>query len=256
MKRRIIILLTVLCLVAAFLCSVQAATPRLAEEAGLLTADEAAALERQLDAVSDRHGVDVVILTVDSLGTFSPMEFADDYYDYNGYGESGILLLVSMEERDWWISTAGSCITAFTDAGLEHISEQFLPFLSDGDYALAFESFADSCDSFMTQAATGEPYDTQNLPEEPFPVFAAFLVSLVVGLVVALIVTGIMKAQLKSVAMKAQADDYVKNMELTNSRDLFLYDQGTRTERPKSTSGSSTHTSSSGTSHGGGGGKF
>jgi len=257
MKRRIIILLTVLCLVAAFLCSVQAATSRLADEAGLLTADEAAALEKQLDAVSDRHGVDVVILTVDSIGTFSPMEFADDYYDYNGYGESGILLLVSMEERDWWISTAGSCITAFTDAGLEHISEQFLPFLSDGDYALAFESFVDSCDSFMTQAATGEPYDTQNLPEEPFPVFAAFLVSLVVGLVVALIVTGIMKAQLKSVAMKTQADDYVKNMELTNSRDLFLYSTMSRRPRPQSSSGgSSTHRGSSGVSHGGRGGKF
>lgn len=256
MKRRIFILLTVLCLVAASLFSVQAADPRLVDDAGLLTVDEAIALEEQLDTVSANHGMDVVIVTVDSLDGKTPGEFADDYYDYNDYAQSGILLLVSMEARDWYISTTGSCITAFTDAGLEYISEQFLSFLSDGYYALAFETFADSCDKFMTQAATGEPYDTHNLPEEPFPVFLAFMVALVVGLVVALIVTGIMRAQLKSVARKAQADDYVKNMELTNSRDLFLYSTVSRRPRPQSSSGSSTHRGSSGVSHGGRGGKF
>ena len=51
------------------------------------------------------------------------------------------------------------------------------------------------------------------------------------------------------------------SMNLTNSRELFLYRDVHRTERPKESSssdsgGSSTHTSSSGTTHGGGGGSF
>ena len=57
--------------------------------------------------------------------------------------------------------------------------------------------------------------------------------------------------------------DYVRqgSMKLTNQRDLFLYRDVHRTERPKETSsgdsgGSSTHTSSSGSTHGGGGGSF
>ena len=50
-------------------------------------------------------------------------------------------------------------------------------------------------------------------------------------------------------------------MKMTNQRDLFLYRDVHRTERPKEISssdsgGSSTHTSSSGTTHGGGGGSF
>ncbi len=33
--------------------------------------------------------------------------------------------------------------------------------LSSGEYAKAFDCFADLCDDFLTQAATGEPYDVQ-----------------------------------------------------------------------------------------------
>ena len=75
------------------------------------------------------------------------MAYADDFYDYNGYGygdsRDGILLLISMEERDWRISTCGYGITVFTDAGQEYISDKFLPYLSDGDYSEAFTKYAD-----------------------------------------------------------------------------------------------------------------
>ena len=48
------------------------------------------------------------------------------------------------------------------------------------------------------------------------------------------------------------------SMQITQSRDLFLYKTLGRTEKPKSedrSGGSSTHSSSSGKTHGGGGGK-
>ena len=48
------------------------------------------------------------------------------------------------------------------------------------------------------------------------------------------------------------------SLNVTESADLFLYHNMTRTEKKKESSseGSSTHTSSSGTTHGGGSGKF
>ncbi|MEE0524952.1 MAG: TPM domain-containing protein, partial [Faecalibacterium prausnitzii] len=77
------------------------------------------------------------------------------------------------------------------------------------------------------------------------------------------IVTGVMKSRLKSVAPQRDATSYVRqgSMKLTNQRDLYLYREIHRTERPKETDsgssgGSSTHTSSSGSTHGGGGGSF
>ena len=239
---------------------------RVVDMAELLSDSDKTALLSKLDEISERQKLDIVVLTVNTLDGKTPRDYADDFYDYNGYGfgenKDGILLLVSMEDRDWWISTTGYGITALTDAGIEYISEKFLSDLSDGDYAQAFTTYAELCDQFITQAKTGESYDTGNMPKEPFNVAWNILVAFVIGLVVAVIVTSIMKKQLKTVQLKSEANNYVKanSMILTENRDLFLYNQVSRRARPKETDnssgGSSTHTSSSGTSHGGGGGKF
>ena len=239
---------------------------RVVDMAELLSDSDKTALLSKLDEISERQKLDIVVLTVNTLDGKTPRDYADDFYDYNGYGfgenKDGILLLVSMEDRDWWISTTGYGITALTDAGIEYISEKFLSDLSDGDYAQAFTTYAELCDQFITQAKTGEPYDIGNMPKEPFNVAWNILVAFVIGLVVAFVVTNIMKKQLKTVQLKSEANNYVKanSMILTENRDLFLYNQVSRRARPKETDnssgGSSTHTSSSGTSHGGGGGKF
>ena len=255
MKRRMFVLVMVLCLL---LSTTVLATPGyLVDHAGLLFDSERAEVETELSRISSRYGLDVVIVTVDSTDGQSPMNFADDYYDYNGYRADGILLLVSMEDRDWWISTVGYGITVFTDAGIDYMSDQFVPYLSEGEYAQAFLEFAGLCDAFLAQAETGDPYDNHNLPEELFDPLWTLLIAAIAGLIVAAIATGIMKAQLKSVRQQAKADAYITagSMRLTHSRDLYLYSHLNRRERPKN-NGSSSHTSSSGRTHGGGGGRF
>lgn len=257
MKKMISLLAAVLLLVS-FILPVSAASPRLADDAGLLSDAECAAIEKRLDTLSTQYGLDVVIVTVQSTGGRTPMEYADDYFDYNDYAPDGVLLLVSMEESDWWISTTGYGIAAFTDAGIEYIGDRIVPSLSDGDYADAFAAFADLCDQFLTQAKSGDPFDTHNLPKEPFKPVRNAVIALVIGLAAAFFATGSMKKKLKTVVQKAQANDYVTpgSLQITQSRDFHLYTHLDRVEKPRSSSGSSTHTSSSGTTHGGGGGKF
>lgn len=258
MKQRIFAIACALCLVTACVFPAFAASPRLVDEAGLLSGAEAAEVEHLLDEISTRQGLDIVVVTVDSTDGAEPMDFADDYFDYHDYAADGILLLVAMEESDWWVSTTGYGITAVTDAGLEYMADRFVPMLSDGDYAEAFRCFANLCDEFVTRAKTGDPYDSHNLPKAPFAVIRNLLIALGIGLVAALIATGSMKKKLKSVAMQARADEYVTpgSLQLTHSRDFHLYTHIDRREKPQASSGSTTHVSSSGTTHGGGGGKF
>lgn len=237
---------------------------RLQDEAGLLSEDEWLYLQGLLDEVSVRQRLDVTIATTDTLGGLSVSAYADDWYDRCEYGygvnRDGILLLLSMEERDWYISTCGFGIQAFTDAGIDYIVEQMIDDLSDGNYAQAFETYIEYCDAFVTQARIGEPYDRGNLPKEPLsPIWLG--ISLLLGLVVAGCVVAVMWRQLKSVRPQAAANSYIRSgsMHLRERSDLFLYHTVTRTPRPKdppSEGGSSTHTSSSGTTHGGHGGKF
>lgn len=175
MKKRISLFLTaiLLCLACAF--PVWAGTEnRLADQAVLLSADEQDALSASLDDISERGEVDVVIVTTDSLGGKTAQEYADDYFTDYGYGQGedrdGILFLVDMGDRNWAIATHGYAIDAFTDAGQSYIMDQVKPYLSDGDYSEAFQTFALQCDDFIMQAESGKPYDVDNLPKEPFDV--------------------------------------------------------------------------------------
>ena len=258
MKRKFLTLMLILCLAAGLALPTYAVSDYLVDDAGLLTDVDAANLETKLSQIGDRYDMDLVIVTVDSTDGESLMDFADDYYDYNGYRADGILLLVSMEDGDWWVSTTGYGITAITDAGLDYMSDRFVPYFSDGEFAEGFDQFADLCDEFIARAKTGDPYDSHNLPKEPFRFVRNLVITLIIGLVAAWFATGSMKAKLKTVHQQVKADDYVipGSLQLINSRDLFLYTKLDRREKSKSSGGSSTHTSSSGATHGGGGGKF
>ena len=237
--------------------------PRLTDEADLLSDSEEKDLLAKLDEISDRQKCDVVVATVNSLEGKTAMEYADDFYDYNGYGygeeRDGIILLISMEDRDWWMSTCGYGITAFTDAGQKYMSDKFIPMVSDGEYADAFTKYADLCDEFLTQAKTGEPYDKSNMPKESLNIIW-LPIDLAVGLFAAFIVASLKKSKLKTVRRKAAAQDYVVDgsFRVTKNYDRFITKNvTTRTiHRDDDSGGSSTHTSSSGSSHGGSGGKF
>ena len=242
---------------------------RMNDSADLLTEDEDNELEASLEELSVRQNFDVTIATIESLESvdYTSMEaYADDLYDFCqfGYGadRDGVLLLVSKGDRKLHISTCGYGITAFTDAGIQYLGEQMRPFMAEGDYAAAFRTFIQWTDDYVTAAREGHPYDVKNLPREPLSLMYLFL-ALGIGLVLAGVIVSVMKSQLRSVAFQENAASYVRegSMNLTNQRDLFLYRDVQRTERPKETDsgdsgGSSTHTSSSGTTHGGGGGSF
>ncbi|MBQ1412394.1 MAG: TPM domain-containing protein [Clostridia bacterium] len=245
--------------------------PRFVDYAGLVSGDDASALLETLNTISEAHQMDVVVVTQYSLGGKTPMEYADDFYDYNGYGfgenRDGILLLLGMEDRDWRITTTGKGITVFTDAGQEYMSDRFVSYLSDGDYYGGFNRFAELCDEFMTHyEETDKAYDTGDLPKEPFGWFMAILGCGVGGLLVGLITVTVMKSDLKSVRPQAAAGAYTKpgSLKISLKNDVYLYNTVSRTAKPQDTDsgshssggGSSSHSSSSGSSHGGSGGHF
>ena len=220
-------------------------------------------LSRRLQAIRGEKGGSVTI----NGGTFdrvvlhsAPTPENRGKYELvvnGGFFRQSIALILT---GDVYISTCGYGITVFTDAGIEYIGKQIKGDLSDSNFAGAFDKFADLCDDFITQARTGEPYDVRNLPKEPLSLIW-IPIAIVVGFVLSLIIVGRMKAKLKTVRFQAAANSYIKDgsLNITESREMFLYNTVTRTAKPKdsdSGGGSSTHTSSSGSSHGGGGGKF
>lgn len=249
--------------------------PRLADQEELLTTEEQEELLARLDEISERQQCDVVIVTVASIEGKTATEYADDYFDYQGYGygekSDGILLLVGMKERVWAISTHGSLgISAFTDAGLDYIKEDVQFQLKLENYAKAFRTFASLCDQFLTAAHKGKPYDVGNLPiKHASPSILIFLFP--IGILIMAWKSRSKKRSLKSVVKKTGAISYkvpnslhlwVDEDRITGShvtkrkRNEESRDRGGSSGSGGSSGGSTTHTSSSGRTHGGTSGTF
>lgn len=290
------IILTVLLSVSAFAVfdGFTEKNPRLNDSADLLSESEEEELLSRLDEVSHNRGFDIVIYTTPDLGEYTDIAaFADDYYDYGEYGYSadrdGVLLVISMEERDWYISTCGYGITLFPDDYIQYIGSCLVTYLSDGNYAEAFYEFVGICEINLMNAYGGESdgyyYDDSaitdfyyeggtyngyyNAPKKDVNLLSVkyVLIAVAIGAAASLVAVLLMRGKLKTVHFQNTANSYIKSGStvLTDNRDIYLYRNVSKTPIPKNNnsgshhsggSGSSVHTSSSGVSHGGGGGKF
>jgi uncharacterized protein len=143
--------------------SVCALAPKVIDDAGLLTDSEIADLEQRARELADQYAMDVVILTVDSLNGEYVESYADDFYDQYGYGigsdYTGLLLVLSMEYRDWAISTCGEAIYAFTDYAIQDVFSQISGYLSQDQYYYAFVAYLDALEVYMEAYRNGAPLD-------------------------------------------------------------------------------------------------
>ena len=231
---------------------------RVVDEADILTDSEEATLDTKLAAIEQSHKVRILIGTMKSTDGAVLGKIANNIVDEISVdGEKGtIVLLLSMKERDWYISTDNTMRVRITDGkGVDYLAGEFLPELKENKYAAAFTTFAATTDEMLTYyEKEGEPYDPAN---------AFDLMALGIALACALILGGTIYYMLyeyeSNVRSAAEADAYLNHdsFQLTQSEDNFLYTTVTRrTKEKRESSSSNVSTSSSDSSHGGGGGKF
>lgn len=240
------------------------------DQAGLFSAAEASVLAEQAQRIGTAYGLELVIVTTDDAEGKSARDYADDFYDQNGYGigadKSGILFLLDLDNREAFISTAGSGIRYLTDQRIESVLDAvFDAGLADGDYFAACQAFLTATEAFLIQGIPADQYtveeqgpNTLTAPEG----LAGLAVSGVSGLAFALVNKKRYKGNPRPaffdyhrnslVSMGVVADNLVNSR--VTSRPL---------PRPQSTGGpgsgggrSTVHRSGGGSFHGGGGRKF
>lgn len=255
------------------------ATPVLAEEsskvskdyvvdnADLLTQTEENELSEKLQDISDELQFDVVVVTTNSIGSKTATEYADDYFDYNGYGRGsnndGVLFLVDMGDRKWAISTSGYGIEAIVDSALDDMEEEIVPYLKSGDYDGAFNEFADLTYDIVNDAKNGKSYSnsTTSTTKNHKNIGTNLIVAFSIGAGISLIIILVYRSKLKPVKFQKEAKEYIVpgSFNLRRSDDVFLYFNITKVPIPKnndSDDSGSFHSSSSGSSHGGSSGSF
>lgn len=256
--KKVLSLLFILVILSALIVTPASAEKKLViDNANVLSSAEVQDLTGKLETLGDKYDMDFVILTIRTLGGKADYEYADDYYDYNGYDDDGSLLLVSVDDHKGYISTKGYGITAFTDYGIGYISSEIKGDIKKGNYYNAFDKYIKLCDEFVNEAKNGKAYDTNHKKKGFTDMLFGVGVSLFIGLIIAILAALSLKKKYKPVMLKAEANDYLVqgSLNVKNAYDNFLYTHVTRVKRKddSNSGGSSTHTSSSGSTHGGGG---
>lgn len=280
MKQKLISLLCCLALLGSLVLTAAATDPQapwVVDNADLLTSEEEAALTARITEIRMDYEMDVVILTVDSLDGKSAGQYADDFYDLNGYGigdqDSGVLLLLAMETREWYISTCGEARYAVSDYDTYDLFDAMSSELSNGAYYDAFDAYLGELEVYYSNYRSGSDsgydysydydydydYDYGHTDSSAGLESGNYLISIGIGLVVGGIVLLILRGMMNSKRPQRSAADYLQSgsYHLRVQRDSFLYSSVHKTPKPKDNGGShGGRVGGGGGRHGGGGGRF
>ena len=244
---------------------VERTLPLVVDDADLLTTEEENALCARFEVLAQEYQMEIAVLTVPSLDGKTAEAYADDFYDYNGYGygenDDGMLVLYKPGEagnREIHITTHGRGLRAFNNVVCDNIIDSMIDDLKNENYASAFNTYADLAEHNL-KLYNDNPADYD---DTPYVSFTLLIVCIVFGMLAGFIIIKIIAGKNKSVRMQTNATVYTRpgSMVVTGSYDTFIGKRLYKTPKPKpksdDSSSSGSHTSSSGRSHGGSGRSF
>lgn len=256
MKRTIfaVILIFTLCISAFPLWANGNGAPSLIDMPEILSSQEYNEVYNRLESIKGTYGVDAAFVITDKISSENAQAEADYLYDYGGYGagdnNDGILYLVCESTHEYAFSTCGRGIDIFNDDALEYIDDAILPYLKENNYYQAAMIYADKCEELLKMDAEGKTY------HKKINILYVIGGIILIPLAAAFILMSQKLSKMNTAVMQSGAEEYMKpgSMNMASSRDIFLY--STVTKHEKEDSNSKTHTSSSGTTHGGRSGNF
>lgn len=239
------------------------------DQADLLSDREEQMLGEKARELAEEWNQDFVLVTTSYAKGKTTGEYADDYYDYNGYRENGVLYLIDMDNRNVWISTSGAMIRFLTDYRIELVIDAGYEELKAGNYAECMMNMLEQTESYMEEGIPDNQYtydvETGKISRYRSVTLAEFLIALAAAAVGGIIFVVAVRSSYKMKHGKYSYPFQDKGrVNLTQREDRFVNEVVTRRKIQKDTSSgggsgsgrSSTHSSGSGRSHGGGGRGF
>lgn len=236
------------------------------DAAGLLTDAESASLNGNTAEIKVKTGWNIFLLTTEDAEGKTPMEYADDFFDENSpQQQDGAVLLIDMDNREICISTCGTAIRYLTDERLDDILDEAYGYVRNGNYAECFKTMLNGMERYYDAGIPSGQYNydvqTGNVSVHRSLTFGEILIAISAAIAAGAIVFFMIVGNYR-LKFGAYCYDFRKNgkVNLTNKQDLFINEIVTHRHIPKQNSGgggggnrgrSSTHTSSSGRSHGG-----
>ena len=259
MKKRLLLTL----LLTALLCSLLAgqalaAQPYVTDEVGYLSASEQAELESLAQEISAKYQCGVYIVLIEDYTRWTrDIEDCSQilYKEWDlGWGseKSGLLLLMSMTQREYDMAAFGYGNTAFTDYGKEVLSGFFLDDFRQDDWYRGYLDYLYQASDMLASARNGSPVDVPHRDDSGTNLLNRLLFTLMPGCMVGFFVSAAAKAKMKNAVERSSAEEYVVpgSVSLYVQDDIFLHrSRSVQVIHESHGSSGGTHVNSSGFSH-------
>lgn len=238
-------------------------TTKIYDYAMVLTTKEKEKLKEQIDKYIQNYNMDMVLVTVKYHEKNSTKEYAQDFYDYNGFGLNntydGIIFVIDFTYgyTDIYISTTGEAIRLYDDYRINKMLDNISDKKNDGYYSM-FKSFVSDASNYASKGTPSSNSNTvineygQLVYKKTIPWIKIIIISIVVSSIIILILVFKNKMVKKSIDAKyyLKAGSVIINSR--NDRFITTHTSSVRIN-DSSSGGSSISSGSSGRSHGGGG---
>lgn len=263
LKKVVSIMITFVLVFIVGICGFASDDSFVIDNADILNDEEEALLDEKAREIAENYDCPAYVITVPTLEGYEAWEYNEKLYDELtlGYNGNAVVLMLAMSERKYDIMAHGYGNIAFTDYGKDVMAERFLDDFADDNWYSGFCDYLDTCSEFLEDAKYGEVFDVSsengetvvsilNVRNIEFK-FIGIAVILVISCVIALVICLLLRAQMKTAKMATAAENYAKELVLTNHYDRFSHKNRTRVYNPpsNSSSGGGTSVNSGGFSH-------
>lgn len=233
--------------------------------AEILTDEEEQKLYESVKEFIAHTNLDLAIVTINTNVKTSTREYADDFYDYNDFSINGLAFVIDMQNRIFYISTAGTAVLYYDDSRIEYtLSALDLP-MYNHEYFNACNTLIERITNYYNQGFSDNNnkyvvIGTKIYRKTPY------LTLTIIAIGSAIFGTLILALRNKKVKQATNSNDYFdqKAFEITKDTKNFITSNTSRVYIPPAdtggggghSSGGGFHSGSSGASHGGGGHRF
>ena len=282
MKKRILVLLTALCMLLSALpvFGAEMTEQRVFDYAELIDEADEREMHLWIQDMRENWGMDLAYLTTNDTEGKTVQQYGADFYVEHdlGLGENydGVIFVLDMGNREGQIITSGKAIDIYTDYYIDQMWNNMVGYLSDGDYYNAFfslymdmnelageyEQYQTDPDSFISDYSKAQKQKS---------IFTSLGIAAIFSLVIAGFAVSSMKKACRNVRPYTDGRAYLKEngFYLTTNQDSFATTHTSMMPIPRddddhhsggigggSWGGGSSTFSGGGRSFGGGGGKF
>jgi uncharacterized protein len=259
----------ILCLILLLPMVSLAALKHVSDQAGTFSPHEQEALNNRMEALYEKYGFDLLIVTTNSSDGLPTWSYAEQYYERfrdPSVTPDGAAFVFNFGYGEYDEAARGKGKTILGSAGEAELQNLLSPYLPERDYYRAMMAYTDyverKVDRYAVQDASGRyilgmEARKPTIGESIASVARDYLLYIAIaGLVIGVLVSLYFKSRLLIARPESGAASYVvpNSLSVYQSQDIYLYQTVTRTriQENKSSGGKG----GGGSSFGGGGGGY